>query len=116
MANWDERLGLMGDILATATTAEWIERLDAEQVPCAPILTRRDLLTDPQIAANELIVGSDHPHVGRIRQTRPAARFDRTPAEIRRPAPMLGEHTDEILGELGLEAPEIESLRGSKVV
>ena len=114
--HWDERLELMGEALKTRTSAEWLERLDAAGVPCAPILGRRDLLTHPQIAANELIVESDHPHVGRIRQTRPAARFDRTPAEIRLPAPMLGEHTDEVLAEIGLSKREIEELRAAEVV
>ena len=111
VVHWDTRLGLMAEALATRTTAEWIERLDAEQVPCAPILKREDLLTDPQLAANELIVESDHPHVGRLRQTRPAARFDRTPAGIQRPAPRLGEHTDELLAEVGMSPSEIARLR-----
>jgi crotonobetainyl-CoA:carnitine CoA-transferase CaiB-like acyl-CoA transferase len=85
-------------------------------VPCAPILGRRDLLTDPQIAANELIVESDHPQVGRLRQTRPAARFEGTPSEIRRPAPTLGQHTDEVLAELGLADSEISVLRESGAI
>ncbi len=85
-------------------------------MPCAPINSRQDLLSDPQIAANELIVESDHPAVGRIRQTRPAARFDKSPAELRRHAPTLGQHTDELLGELGLAADAIEKLRADQVV
>jgi crotonobetainyl-CoA:carnitine CoA-transferase CaiB-like acyl-CoA transferase len=109
--HWDERLELMERVLETRTTAEWLERLDAEQVPCAPILSRRDLLAHPQIAANELIVESIHPHVGRMRQARPAARFERTPAELRRPAPLLGEHTDEVLAEAGFSSDEIAALR-----
>ena len=116
IANWDERLALMGEFLRTATTAVWLERLDAERVPCGPINTRRDLLTDPQIAANELIVESEHPIVGRVRQTRPAARFERTPAEIRRPAPALGEHTDEVLASIGLDGDQIEELRIADVI
>ena len=114
--NWDERLELMEEVFLGDSTAVWIERLDAEQVPCAPILTRSDLLIDPQIAANELIVESEHPAVGRIRETRPAAHFDRTPAAIRRPAPTLGQHTDEVLRELGLEEAEISTLRASDVI
>lgn len=116
VAHWDERLELMQEALAGAGTAEWIERLDAADVPCAPILGRRELLTHPQVVANELIVESDHPHAGPMRQTRPAARFGGTPAEIRRPAPLLGEHTDEILEELGVDAGERADLRASGVV
>jgi len=112
----EARLLVMAELLATRTTAEWLERLDAEQVPCAPILTRAELLTHPQVLANELIEESEHPHAGRMRQPRPAARFDATPAGIRLPAPLLGENSDEILAELGLAAAEIAALRDAGVV
>ena len=101
---------------ATRSSADWLERLDAAQVPCAPVLRREDLPDHPQVRANELIVESVHPHAGPMREARPAVRFDRTPAEIRRPAPALGEHTDEILAELGCEASEIAALRETRVV
>jgi crotonobetainyl-CoA:carnitine CoA-transferase CaiB-like acyl-CoA transferase len=116
IGHWDERLEMMQEALKTRPTAEWMEILDKADVPCAPINGRRDLLTDPQIAANELIVESVHPLVGRMRQTRPAARFDSTPAEIRLPAPALGQHTDEVLAEAGFTGPEIQSLRTTEVV
>jgi crotonobetainyl-CoA:carnitine CoA-transferase CaiB-like acyl-CoA transferase len=116
VAHWDARLALMAGALAERTTAEWVEILDAAGVPCAKILSRRELLQDPQLAANELLEVSEHPHAGRVRQPRPAARFERTPAQIRRPAPLLGEHTDEILREIGLAPAEIAELRSSRVV
>ncbi len=116
IAHSDERLELMQEALGTRTSAEWLAILDEAEVPCGPINGRRDLLTDPQIAANELIVESDHPAVGRLRQTRPAARFDRTPAESRRPAPTLGQHTDEVLREAGLDPGQIEELRRQRIV
>jgi crotonobetainyl-CoA:carnitine CoA-transferase CaiB-like acyl-CoA transferase len=116
VVNWDERLELMEEVFLTDSSAAWIERLEAEQVPCAPILAPPDLLTDPQIAANELIVESEHPAVGWMREPRPAARFERTPSSIRRPAPMLGQHTDEVLRELGLAKSEISELRASDVI
>jgi crotonobetainyl-CoA:carnitine CoA-transferase CaiB-like acyl-CoA transferase len=101
-----ERLDQTAAVLRTRTTADWLERLDAEQVPCAPILPLSEVVQHPQIRANELLVESEHPVAGRIRQPRPAARFDRTPAGIERPAPTLGEHTREILRELGLATTE----------
>jgi crotonobetainyl-CoA:carnitine CoA-transferase CaiB-like acyl-CoA transferase len=109
--NWDERLDVMGEVLRTDTTAHWLERLGVEQVPCAPILECHELLTDAQVAANELIEEVDHPQVGRIRHIRPAARFDRTPARVRGFAPTLGQHTDEVLAEIGLEESELAALR-----
>jgi crotonobetainyl-CoA:carnitine CoA-transferase CaiB-like acyl-CoA transferase len=116
VANASERLGLLAEVLRTRTTAQWLERFDAEGVPCAPILFRDDLLVHPQIAANELIVETEHPAAGRIRQTRPAARFDRTPAALTRPAPRLGEHTDEVLREVGLGDAQIRALREAGAV
>jgi crotonobetainyl-CoA:carnitine CoA-transferase CaiB-like acyl-CoA transferase len=107
----DARLEMTAEVLTTRTSAEWLARLDAEQVPCAPVLRREDLFTDPQIAANNLIVESEHPLVGRMRQPRPAARFERTPAELRSPAPRLGEHTEAVLIELGFSEGERTLLR-----
>ncbi|MBI3301974.1 MAG: CoA transferase [Deltaproteobacteria bacterium] len=112
----DARLELTAEALKTRTSAEWLARLDAEQVPCAPILNREDLLTDPQVAANGLIVESDHPHAGRMRQARPAARFEGTPAELRSPAPLFGEHTDAILMELGIAPEQLAALRAAGAI
>lgn len=112
----DVRLEMTAEVLTTRTSAEWLVRLDAEQVPCAPVLRREDLFTDPQIAANHLIVESEHPTVGRMRQPRPAARFEKTPAELRSPAPRLGEHTEAVLAELGIPEGERISPREHGVV
>lgn len=100
-ANIVERTQLVGEILRHGDSADWLSRLDAAEVPCAPVLTRRELLADPQVAANGLVVEYEQPGLGRVRQARPAARFARTPSRIRRPAPHIGEHTREILAELG---------------
>ncbi len=98
-----ERLDQTAAVLKTRTTEDWLARLDAEQVPCAPILPLAEVIRHPQIEANGLIVESEHPVAGPLRQPRPAARFESMPARIGRPAPALGEHTDEVLRELGLE-------------
>ena len=116
MKHADARLEMTAEVMKTRTSAEWLARLDAEQVPCAPALSRHDMLTNEQIVANRLIVESEHPHVGRTRMTRPAARFDETPAELRLPAPMLGEHTDQVLTELGLSSAQIADLRAGGVL
>jgi crotonobetainyl-CoA:carnitine CoA-transferase CaiB-like acyl-CoA transferase len=112
----DARLELAAEVLKARSSEEWLIRLDAEQVPCAPILTREQLLTDPQVAANHLIVESTHPHAGPMRQPRPAARFAGTPSELRSFAPTLGEHTDAVLSEMGMAMSEVERLRVAKVI
>ncbi len=114
--NADVRLDLTAQIIHTKNSAEWLKAFDAAEVPCAPIQTRADLLTDPQVAANGLIVEGEHPHAGPMRQPRPAARFAGTPAELRLFAPMLGEHTDAILAEAGVAAAERAVLRESSIV
>ena len=113
VANAGERLELMAEVLRTRTTAEWLEALDAEDVPCGPVLTRDVLHEHAQVRENRIVVEGEHPAVGRLRQARPAERLEGTPSEIRRPAPLLGEHTTEVLGEAGLDEGEIASLRAS---
>ena len=112
----DARLELTAEVLRTRSSADWLALLDAHQVPCAPILTRDELLRDPQIAANGMIVEAVHPSAGPMRQPRPAARFEGTPAELRSFAPVLGQHTGEVLREVGLLADEIKALREARVI
>jgi crotonobetainyl-CoA:carnitine CoA-transferase CaiB-like acyl-CoA transferase len=114
-ANIDARLQMIQDVLKTRTTEEWLERLEAEQVPCAPVLTRDQVIAHPQIVASGILLESDHPTAGRLRQTRTAARFA-TPTMVRRGAPRLGEHSAEVLAELGLSAADIAALRKQGVV
>ena len=108
-----ERLEQTADVLRTRPTAEWLEKLDAHEVPCAPILPLEDVAKHPQIVANELVVESDHPHLGRLRAPRPAARFSQTPADAEGPAPLLGEHAEAICDELGYDAAALERLRSA---
>jgi crotonobetainyl-CoA:carnitine CoA-transferase CaiB-like acyl-CoA transferase len=112
-ANAAERLTLVGDVLETRPTKEWLSRLAANDVPSAPVLRRDDVLTDPQVVFNGLIETIDQPGLGPIRQARPAARFDGTPAAIRAPAPSIGQHTEAVLVELGLAPADIAALVAS---
>ena len=110
--NINERLQMTQEVLKTRSAAEWLERLTAEGVPCAPVLTRTQVLRHPQVLANGIVVETEHPTAGRLRQARPAARFSGTPATIRSGAPALGAHTRETLAEQGYSAAEIDALAG----
>lgn len=114
--NIDDRLALIQSVLETRSTAEWLALLEPAGVPCAPVLTRGEVIAHPQTAANGILVETDHPVAGRLRQTRAAARFAGTPAEHRFGAPTLGQHTAEILREAGLDEVEIASLREAGAV
>ncbi len=114
--NIDDRLQMTQDVLKSRTTEEWLARLEAEGVPCAPVLTRDEVIAHPQVLASNILMQTEHPVVGRLRQTRPAARFARTPPEYRRGAPLLGEHTSEVLGELGLSRQDIDVLQKNAVI
>ena len=113
--NIDLRLELTQDVLKTRTTEDWLQRLEAAGVPCAPVLTRQQVIAHPQIAASGILLESDHPTAGRLRQTRTAARFE-APTRVRRGAPRLGEHNRDILCELGFASAAIDALKQAGVI
>jgi crotonobetainyl-CoA:carnitine CoA-transferase CaiB-like acyl-CoA transferase len=106
----------LGGGVLDMSSEEAFERLVAEDVPCGPLLRPEEVASHPQVVENGTLVESQHPRIGRIREPRPAPRFGATPAASSRPAPSLGEHTDEVLGQLGLSAAEIAEARSRGVV
>ena len=114
--NADERLALIQEVLWTRSADEWLEALDAEGVPCAPVLTRSQAVEHPQMRASGVIIESEHPHAGRLRQARNAAVFEGAPMQVRHGAPLLGQHTAEVLGELGYAESEVEEFVDAGVV
>jgi crotonobetainyl-CoA:carnitine CoA-transferase CaiB-like acyl-CoA transferase len=106
----DARVEMTQEALRRRTTEDWIAILEAEDIPCAPVLTRRQAIRHPQVIANDIIVETDHPEAGRLRQARTPARFSGTPAEHRRGAPALGGDTRHILKEAGYAADHIEDM------
>jgi crotonobetainyl-CoA:carnitine CoA-transferase CaiB-like acyl-CoA transferase len=116
VANAKERIDSMGDVLKSRTSADWLERLDANDVPCAPVLSRPEILENEQIKANKLINQYEHPGLGQIRQPRPGAKFSRSDIRKEPIAPALGEHSDEILHDLDFSKAEIKELVDKGIV
>ena len=108
-------LGGVAERAAQLTHDELEERFQLHDAPGGIVNKVEDLHLDPQVQANELLLEREHPVGGAIREPRPAPRFSRTPAEAAHHAPLLGEHTDEILTELG-HADRIAELREAGVV
>ena len=115
-ANVAERRAIMGEEIAKWPAAEILARMEAEQVPSAPVLTRRELLDNAQVVENGTIEIHDDPALGPVRQPRPAARFDRTPAEVRAMAPLLGADNAAILAELGYGENDIAAFEMNGVL
>lgn len=108
--NRPARRDIVGAEMEKWPSGDLLARLDREDVPAAPVLTRWQLLDDAQIEANGTIEIHDDEMLGKVRQPRPAARFDRTPAAVGAMAPFLGADNRAILGELGYSGSEIERL------
>ena len=111
--NIDARLELTQSVLATRSSAEWLQRLEAEDVPCVPVLKRREMIHHPQVEATGAVIDYQHPQAGALRQARPPAEFSVTPAGVQRGAPPLGAHTEEVLAEAGFSAADIHRLRAA---
>jgi crotonobetainyl-CoA:carnitine CoA-transferase CaiB-like acyl-CoA transferase len=110
------RINKMQEYISQRTTVEWLARLDAADVPCAPILRRGEVIQSEQVIARGLIQELEQPTVGRVRQPKPAAIFEISKAAIGGPAPRVGEHTRVVLRELGYSDSVIDTLIANKVV
>lgn len=114
--NVNERLAAIQECLLQRTTDENLQVLEAEGVPCAPALTRNQVVDHPQVQAMETILETDHHAAGRLRQVRNAARFEGSPAVHRYGAPLLGEHCTAILAEIGYDQERISKLKQDGIV
>ena len=116
VTNAQIRKQITGEEISKWKGSEILRRLQEEGVPSAPLLDRMELLDNEQILANESISRINIDGFGEVRQARPAARFSKTPSELSRPAPMLGEHSHEIVSSLGVDEAIIKSLIEKKVI
>jgi len=116
LAHHDELKARVEAALAAATAAEWVTRFEAAQVAAGPIYEFDEVFEDPQVKHLGLVAEVDQPGYGKAKMLAFPVRASATPARIRRPAPLLGEHTAEVLGELGLAKAEIERLAAAGVI
>jgi crotonobetainyl-CoA:carnitine CoA-transferase CaiB-like acyl-CoA transferase len=116
IANYKDFRACMEAALAQATTAEWVERMERGQIAAGPIYEFDEVFEDPQVQHLGLVAEFDQPGLGPTRVLNFPSRASATPASIRRPAPRIGEHTDEILKELGMPIDQIERLAATGVV
>jgi crotonobetainyl-CoA:carnitine CoA-transferase CaiB-like acyl-CoA transferase len=115
-ANRPELMQLLMQIFARRNSAEWLVRLDAVGVPVGPIYRMDEVFADPQVKHLGIAVACHHPARGDIRVVGEPISLSRTPAAIVSMIPEAGEHTNEVLRELGFDAAEIERLRQAKIV
>ncbi len=117
VGNRAELIPLLKRLTIERSTAEWIAALEAISVPCGPINTLADVFADPQVVARGLKVEMPHPLAGSVPLVANPIRLSSTPVEYRSPPPLLGEHTDAVLGgTLGLDPGRIAALRSGGVI
>jgi crotonobetainyl-CoA:carnitine CoA-transferase CaiB-like acyl-CoA transferase len=114
--NLPELVERMNAVLGTRTRAEWLAAFDAAGVPAGPVHSIGEALEHPQTRAREMVVETPHPQAGPVKSLGCPIRFSATPARIARPAPLLGEHTREVLREYGFDSAEIDALAAAGVV
>ncbi len=116
MNNLDELVSTLEQVFSQETSAHWLEKLADAGVPAGPINDLGEVYADPQVQAREMMVETEHPIAGRVKNIGIPIKLSETPGQFQRPAPTLGQHTDEVLTELGCSPNEIEKLRSDGVV
>ena len=111
--NYDELYSIVAAQLKLRTTAEWHELLDAQDIPNGPMHSLQELLHDPYLKETGFFLHYDHPSEGAAVTTAIPVTFSKTPGGLHRPPPLLGEHNQEVLTELGFDQACIDRL-GSK--
>ncbi len=116
VAHRAECVELLSRIFRTRTVAEWVETIERAGVPCGPINRVDDVVNDPQVQARNMIAELSHPNVPALRIPNSPLKLAETPPDIKRPPPLLGQHNDEILAEMGYEPGAIATLRNRGVI
>jgi crotonobetainyl-CoA:carnitine CoA-transferase CaiB-like acyl-CoA transferase len=104
---------ILREFLLTRTTDEWLSAFESADIPATPLHTLESLVNDPHLNATGFFEWIDHPSEGRLRTMRPTSKWSATPLSVDRHAPLIGEHTREILAEHGYSSSEIEVMINS---
>ena len=110
MEHVDELATILGERFKARTTAEWVTLLEGAGVPAGPVASVGEMLELPQTLAREMVLEVEHSLLGSVRTVGFPVKFSETPGSVRRGAPVLGEHTREVLGELGYTDEQVEDL------
>ena len=97
-------------VFKTKTTEEWLSILLAQDIWCSKVNSFKEMVEDPQVAYNEMIIDYSHPTAGKVATTGFTVKFSETPQQVSRPAPLLGEHTRELLEEFGFTQEEMDGI------
>ena len=116
VAHRAECVETLNAMFKTRTMREWVEIIEEAGVPCGPINRVDDVVNDPQVNARNMIADLVHPNVPDLRIPNSPLKLAETPASIRRPSPLLGQHNEEVLGELGYSAEAIRGLQERGVI
>ena len=116
LKNVDELERAIETVFATQPTAHWVEKLDAAGVPGGPVYTYEQILNDPHIKARKMVVEIDHPKIGRMKSLGLPVKSTGELTQIRAPAPWLGQHSDEILKNVGYEDGQLAALYTQGVI
>jgi len=110
-------IAMLSEIFKTRTTHDWIAALNAADVPCAPVQTIDQVFAAPQVLHRNMLVEVDHPTAGKVKLAGIPVKFSASPASVRLPPPLLGEHCAEVLSSwLGMSGEEIERLKRMSVL
>ena len=116
VAHRAEMIALLNGVFATNTVAHWVKVIDDAGVPVGPINKTSDVVADEQVKARDMFLPIDHPNVPDLRVPNSPIKLQGTPARLRRPPPLLGQHNDEVLAELGYAAADIAVLKNAGVI
>jgi crotonobetainyl-CoA:carnitine CoA-transferase CaiB-like acyl-CoA transferase len=110
MANLDALVDVLSEYFIKRSTEDWLEELEAAGIPAGPVLSIKEMQSDPQAIAREMVPETDHPVAGKVKTIGLPVKLSKTPGGVTSPAPLFGQHTREVLAEAGYSSSEIAAL------